>query len=323
MPFCRCKTFQMILRIIIACVWLSLCSTFSIDYSPKNTPGSSSLDRAVKKASDNFAAFGKQENATLLVDGNNVRGLFKFQWDLVELQNRISKFCNEYSIKRCVVVWDHGRCKFAATENHWEEDVDMVILFSGLAQRADDVMVKEGRHLLSTFCNGDWSSIAFVTNDGGLRQKLISQATRLSSQQDSRPLLMDSTRFVELLSQQQSSDHHSEQNSSILLDTKESLRKFSALQKIGYNTRREKTWERCILSEALLQCYCQQPYDGLKSNQFSSSYMGQLMERGYCNPTSVENQNDKPFAVQGPSRLDRRQRRLLARYNKARRECKI
>ena len=46
------------------------------------------LDRAVQKAADKLVEFSQhQENPTLVVDGNNVRGIAKFEWNPIERQH--------------------------------------------------------------------------------------------------------------------------------------------------------------------------------------------------------------------------------------------
>jgi hypothetical protein len=300
--------------IVLNIHWLVL-NSFSIDAPSPSTR----LQRGVKKSSHQFFEFGKQKNATLIVDGNNVRGIGKFQWNPIKLQTLLKTFCNNYGITRCFIIWDHGRCKFSASESSGG-NLEMIVLFSGISRRADDIMVKEGRHIVDTLCNGNWSSISFVTNDIGLRQKLIKQSIRLSLK-NLRPLMMDSTRFVELLMQQQQcveTEDHAQDIFCPIQETQNSLRNFASIQKLGYNSRREKTWERCVLAETLLQFYCQEP--DLNSTEFSIQYMRQLHEdRGYTNPNTIDNEEiAASFTVYGPSRLDKHQRRLLARYNKAR-----
>jgi len=123
----------------------------------------------------------------------------------VELQHRVVRFCHKYKIPNAIVVWDHGSHQFASSTRYSFDDsgteipvavantddtdtmfcVNLVIVFSGLRQRADDVIVKESNHLIaSSFQDGsksnikmDWSSLAFVTNDRDLNYKLRQQAT--------------------------------------------------------------------------------------------------------------------------------------------------
>jgi hypothetical protein len=297
------------------------------------------LDRAVQKAADKLVEFGQhQENhPTLVVDGNNVRGIANFEWNPVELQHRVSLFCQEFGIPRAVVVWDHGSCRFATAPpaNNKSQDVDMVIIFSGLSQRADDVMVKESRHLVSSFC-GEWSSLAFVTNDGGLTSRLRQTSlnhqklSRQSHQEDAStkqmPLIIDSTRFVELLSRISRDDlfdssKYEDDNIWLSMHTvQESLRHFAKLQKLGYNPRREKTWERCVLAETMRRAFCSLD-DIQQGGAFAKQYMQDLETRDYANTTSsrlLDVQDDSILAIPGPTRLDKKQKRLLTRYNRAR-----
>ena len=209
--------------------------------------------KAAQKATDKFARWTSSEKPKLLwIDGNNVRGIGKFEWNAVELQHRVVRFCHKHKIENAVVVWDHGSVPFASSARYSfdnsstiEENsdnafcVDLLVLFSGLSQRADDVLVKESNHLISSAFQDesitsalkmDWNSLAFVTNDRDLNFKLRRQSTpnppsiRLSrrkrketakvydastsavssSQETStkaagNPLFCDSTGFVELL----------------------------------------------------------------------------------------------------------------------------
>jgi hypothetical protein len=208
----------------------------------------------------------------------------------------------------------------------------MVIIFSGLSQRADDVMVKEARHLVSSFC-GEWSSLAFVTNDGGLTSRLRQtsmnhQSSRQSHQEDATkqmPLIIDSTRFVEVLSRISRNDSldskYEDDNIWLSMHTaQESLRHFATLQKLGYNPRREKTWERCVLAETMRRAFCS--LDNIQQGgAFAKQYMQDLATRGYTDTTSsrlLDVQDDSILAIPGSTRLDKRQKRLLTRYNRAR-----
>jgi hypothetical protein len=288
----------------------------------------SRFERGVEKAVDKFHAFSQRHhNPTLFVDGNNVRGISKFEWDPIELQHRVSAFCQEFCIPRAVLVWDHGSCKFASPST----EMDMVILFSGLSRRADDVMVSEACQLVSSsFCE-EWSSLAFVTNDAGLverlRSKSMNHSTKVSDYKDTTgmPLIIDSTRFVELLSRFDSGPIDSKTDDNLAVAVKAaqaSLRRFALIQKLGYNPRREKTWERCILAEALRRALTRSsPMGSHPTDSFSILYVQDLETRGYSNP-SCEERNEKDDSatltvVAGPPRLDKQQRRLLDRYNRA------
>jgi hypothetical protein len=308
--------------VLLSCRWLAI-KSFSIDDS------SIGFDRAVAKAAGKFYEFGKRRNATLVVDGNNVRGIGKFEWNPVELQARISSFCQEFGISRAVVIWDHGRCKFATYESRSSDIVDMVVVFSGLTQRADDVMVKELRHLALVFCNDDWSSLCFVTNDRALQQRLTQRITSITSSGSDpgkRSLLMDSTRFFDLLSKQDK-DYKCDTNdraSYLIRQAQKSLQDFATMQSLRYNAHREKTWERCVLAEALRRFYSERALEKSHVNLFSHRYILDLQKRGYANPSTIDDESsDTTCTVPGPPRLDRRQRRLLNRYNKARKVGKI
>eukprot|EP00980_Cylindrotheca_fusiformis_P007955 scaffold1697_cov120-Cylindrotheca_fusiformis.AAC.37 len=282
---------------------------------------SASFSRSVTKAASRIKEFGRRGNATLVIDGNNVRGIGRFESDLVEVQDRISSFCQETGISRVVTIWDHGNCKFAAIGKDSNNVVDMIVVFSGPNQRADDVMVKEANHLASMFCSDDWSSLCFVSNDRMLQQKLIQRIGRSGSGggQKTRSLLMDSTRFSELIFKQQkahkldAADSGSHQISKV----KMSLQNFLRTQKQGCNRRREMTWERCVLAESLRRFYCGQKMDFSK-DLFSHRYIRELEKRGYANPNAISNNtssSDMACMVLGPTRLDRRQKQILRHFN--------
>jgi hypothetical protein len=190
----------------------------------------------VDKASKKLLEFGTNTSSyphgILVVDGNNVRGIAKFQWSPVELSTRIAQLCHTYNISNHVIVWDHGRTRFAALNA-----ANSVTLFSGLSHRADDVLTQEARHLVELFqrrrrVDGTdkdrfvWGpeQLCFVTNDGELQSRLrrvhdreeetngrTTIRTRRSVAAASMevvsttslrtgPLILDSTSFVELLS---------------------------------------------------------------------------------------------------------------------------
>eukprot|EP00537_Pseudo-nitzschia_pungens_P005128 CAMPEP_0172373082 /NCGR_PEP_ID=MMETSP1060-20121228/50260_1 /TAXON_ID=37318 /ORGANISM="Pseudo-nitzschia pungens, Strain cf. cingulata" /LENGTH=400 /DNA_ID=CAMNT_0013099293 /DNA_START=224 /DNA_END=1426 /DNA_ORIENTATION=+ len=170
--------------------------------------------KTTKKSHDRFVDWATRsqdqnnDRLLLLVDGNNVRGIGKFEWNAIELQHRIARFCHKYQVPNAVVVWDHGSDKFACSrqycfdgmgeevvaslaninDNSSDHDifcVKLVTLFSGIRQRADDVIVKESNHIIaSSSVQNDggsktkinWSSMAFVTNDSELNYKLRRQA---------------------------------------------------------------------------------------------------------------------------------------------------
>mmetsp|Transcript_9656 Transcript_9656/g.23649 ORF Transcript_9656/g.23649 Transcript_9656/m.23649 type:complete len:415 (+) Transcript_9656:70-1314(+) len=171
--------------------------------------------RATKKAHDKFARWTnehreeRRENPQLLwIDGNNVRGVGKFEWNAVELQQKVVRFCHKYEIPNAIVVWDHGNDKSShSTRYRFNEPddgspvalvdgavgddefcVNLLVLFSGLRQRADDVIVRESNHLIASSAQNvrerdtklDWASLAFVTNDRDLNYKLRQQSTSAS-----------------------------------------------------------------------------------------------------------------------------------------------
>lgn len=369
--------------------------------------------RTTKKAHDRFESWtsnclDEKENSRLLwVDGNNVRGIGKFEWNAVELQHRVVRLCHKYKIPNAIVVWDHGSHTFSSLTRYSFDDsgteipvdvaktddddnnmfcVNLVILFSGIRQRADDVIVKESNHLVSpSFQDGNksdmkmnWASLAFVTNDRDLNYKLRQQSMpnppsiRLSrrkrrdngklydhdidstsstpSEEKNRkavanPLFCDSTGFMDLLSELPG-EYDMKMNgidmeaSKSIENAKASIRRCSTSQRRGYNPRREKTWERCVQAETFRRFLDESSYTekeelsevesplklGDRNAVFIANCVQELQSaRGYSSTVQGEGNGDKesnndtlndqfsPFL--GPARLDKKERRLLDRYN--------
>ena len=289
----------------------------------------------------------------------------KFEWNPVELQCRILALCREFGIPNAIVVWDHGHCKFATRTT--VGGVDLVILFSGLSKRADDIIVKEAAYLQAGDCVGTYSSdtaerapIGIVTNDRGLVMRLLPLSNRSSTQEsptpatsrsNDGPLIIDSTSFVELLFRCSDEDNIDQKpflnhpDTQILLrnlqEVRDSLKTFSKQHKIGYNPRREKTWERCVVAETMRRTYISLPWhvcdnrhadeNNYATNErngdhvFATQYLRELETRGFFSPMT---RNPRDFdkthetaPISGPTRLEKRQKKLLGRYNKARQKA--
>eukprot|EP00529_Nitzschia_sp_RCC80_P019928 CAMPEP_0113498426 /NCGR_PEP_ID=MMETSP0014_2-20120614/31172_1 /TAXON_ID=2857 /ORGANISM="Nitzschia sp." /LENGTH=419 /DNA_ID=CAMNT_0000392461 /DNA_START=10 /DNA_END=1265 /DNA_ORIENTATION=+ /assembly_acc=CAM_ASM_000159 len=186
-----------------------------------------STSQQQKTTNNNNNNKAKKKKTVLWVDGNNVRGMNKFEWNMNELHTIVKQFCVEMDISCAIIVWDHGHepsmfsqttyCRYGGDDNSpTKKELDVAVLFSGLAQRADDVLVKESKYLLEQFFDDDdddgdgdgddhnegvnnndeggrtfdWSSFAFVTSDRELMFKLQRQA--MSSESSSslfHPLL--------------------------------------------------------------------------------------------------------------------------------------
>ena len=316
------------------------------------------LQKGVGKARTKFLDWTDEHpnNAILLIDGNNLRGIGKFEYNFVELQDRVACFCHDLNITQSIVVWDHGRCPFARHTN-WKAEkddgfaLDMIVLFSGISQRADDVLITEARKLTEIFSTQhdnpirheeiiiiDWSDLAFVTQDRELNYKLRRQAgllldrQGLSSQSGDNgnlsteaapPLFCDSTRFLELLRNATTipwrKDESDEKIVDVLKEAKESLMQFHKKQGRGYNPRREKTWERVVAAEVYRSFLARQPIK-LGNDNFVQTYLANLETRGYsltCNEEAGKGkERDCSMAFVGPGRLDKKQRRSLQRYSK-------
>jgi hypothetical protein len=349
---------------------LQLLTNYSIRTTNKN-------DRKVHKTHEKFLSWVEQcqrptgvGTPLLVVDGNNVRGFGRFEWDPVELDHRVASFCHEYRIPTAVIVWDHGSSKFASMQRYHLSQysnrnivcVDTVTVFSGLHQRADDIILAESEFLNSFFYdNQGWSSMAFVTNDRELNFKLRVRSTSTSADSNfllnrrskeefgtkskthcmlpsDGPLFCNSCHFVELLQQVPQTAQH-EQNivmwnaKQAISDAEESLIRFSINEGRRSKPRRESTWERCVVAETFRRSLCDSfamtgglsvPSSDRHSTDasiISEEFIAQLEEsRGYDSPSSIGRSSradptisNRPF--QGPTRLDKRQRRLLGSYN--------
>ena len=114
----------------------------------------------------------------LFIDGNNVRGISKFQtYNPVELTCHVEVLCHIYNIPNYVVVWDHGTYKYATIHNQdsARNIFTGLTLFSGMTQRADDIIVQEVQRLLlhqGFDSNTSGFSCCVVTNDSGLQFRL-------------------------------------------------------------------------------------------------------------------------------------------------------
>ncbi len=336
--------------------WLFVLVLFAVTPSSSFPTTQSRKSKAANKAQEKFSRWKQQNEGPkiLWVDGNNVRGIGKFEWNAVELQHKVVKFCYQNEIETAIVVWDHGSAKFATCAKYESKDgvcVNLLTLFSGLTQRADDVLVKESNHLVTTTHDNitkslDWGSLAFVTNDRDLNYKLRNQVTpnppsiRLGRRKRggtgkvydasaastssssslkirNDPLFCDSTGFVELLYDMDVELSPKELKAYEQIEnTTTNIRYCSKSQRRGYNPRREQTWERCVQAETLRRHLLEN--DETKSSSgFVVDFLEELQnDRGYSILGDASNNNNKdvlPFS--GPSRLDKHQRRMLDRYN--------
>ena len=305
-----------------------------------------------------------------MVDGNNLRGIGKFEWDPIELHHYVVHFCMEYNISRVLICWDHGHTPFACSQRYESlsqknNTVDMLMLFSGLSRRADDILVSESKYLVSSFCHHhgdsddsddssfvvDWPSIAFVTSDRELNYKLrtqvASESFRSALQNENiynktdrvESLICDSKRFLELLKNVRKDSSHSFDESlvdqdarKVLQETKASFKYFATLQRRSYNSRREKTWERCVQAETFRRTLCRSfssntTFDNNNQEQERATYIPNLFmtkyledlyaKREYTSPAdAIEVDGASFIPFRGPARLDKKQRKLLERYNR-------
>jgi len=249
-----------------------------------------------------------KQKKILLVDGNNLRGISRAtRWDHIEIQHRIEQYCKLQDLDLSILVWDHGTIPFVIPTNDRS-----VILFSGLSQRADDILVNEVDQLLQ----GDAeTSLAVVTNDVELTHRIRKRFLSVNPSVSSRTLhlTLDSTGFVEVLNNlkaELSNDEERIQQS--LRETEGAISKFRSKLRHGLASRREKTWERVVLAEVLRRSLSE-VYRPNEVDESISPYVQNLTARGFR--TTPLGQIDSTMPFQGPSRLDKLQRRTLQRFN--------
>ena len=254
---------------------------------------------------DSFAGRLQPSRKVLLVDGSNLRGVSGLRWDHVELQSRIENYCKLQAIDLSVVVWDHGSCAFAIPASDHS-----LVLFSGLSQRADDVLVKEVDFLLQQDSD---VSLAVVTNDVGLTDRIRRTFDPFAESRADQYMTVDSSGFVDILKRQQivlSKDEYRIQQS--LGETEDAINMVRAKLRYGLASRREKTWERVVLAEVLRHQLIK-IYGPNEADDTTSRYMQDLRARGFRTTSDVPMDS---FEFQGPSRLEKRQRKTLLRFNK-------
>jgi hypothetical protein len=350
---CCCGRVLAILQLLV----FSFKSTFSIALQHHNQyHRSDALERGVDKMKTKFVQWSVEygDDAILWVDGNNLRGMGKFEWTPLEVQEKVASFCFDYNITKTIIVWDHGSCPFVCTRefplNSLEFtsnfQLDMAILFSGLSKRADDVILQESQRLVSKQICCDWRSMAFVTSDCELNYKLrrLSSVWNPSNGKSggdthgdqsllSTPLFCDSTRFLDLLRTSDSNsdwliDKTNQDIKMSLLDVKKNLTLFHKQQRRGYNPRRERTWERVVQAETFRRSLCIQdvgassPMQSTLHSTFANAFLIDLQSGGYITSSSSEKKTIDTFSAlhygdyQGPSRLDKQQKRSLTKYNR-------
>ncbi|KAG7367298.1 hypothetical protein IV203_029969 [Nitzschia inconspicua] len=311
-------------------------------------------ERGVAKIQKNFEEWSKAngDDAILWVDGNNLRGMGRFEWTPLEVHDSIIEFCWDFKITKAVLVWDHGqmpfvwaRCLSLDAKSMSAPQLEMVVLFSGLAKRADDVLLHESKEYILRFFNNiaaDWKSMAFVTSDRELNYKLRRQASTSDTISNMAPLFSGSKRFWEMLRSSKvdptwkSHRKNHEYITDALSKVKESLHSFYKQQRRAYKPRREKTWERAVLAETFRRCLCDLDTKDISSGQSESSqmritqgnftkfFLTNLPLRGYhlCEGLVDEDQIYKMCpaihhgSYESPYRLDKQQRRTLDKYNR-------
>lgn len=279
------------------------------------------LGGAVEKARYRLQAWASQQEHPniLLVDGNNVRGATNFQWSQPQLLWRLKQFSHARMGSVIVVVWDHGMERQACLY-----DSTVAVVFAGLGETADDVIVQEANKLADK--RKDWSAVGVITNDSELQNRVRRKAAE--RQDNSRsPLLMDSTRFAAMLNEteydvaaESSSAAHHVSIAAAVSEAECRLVRHAALRRQRHHPRRKQTWHRVVLSEALRSALLAREND-MVSDPYSDDflllkdYVEELKSRGYGGTLTDEVLNTD--LIGGPTRLDRRQRRQLQSYVKA------
>lgn len=295
-------------------------STFAL-----SSNSSSRFDRKLAKAVSKLDLFALRESPKILiVDGDNVRGTARFDWSHVEVQCRIDAYCRQLPIDYSVVVWDHGSCPFVS-----QVTPSCTALFSGLSKRADDVIVREVDRLLSIGkreLRGE-ASVVVVTNDKGLTGRLRGKVTEIAKAGETCPpmlLTMDSTRFTEILRNIDVEPFVTKRDQVLhktMEDAKDLFYQYRTRLRGSFD-KRETTWERAVLAELLrrllMQQQQQQNSQHLGQDTFVSQYLQDLESRGYYSvasfdPNSILQQSTNIF--HGPTRLDRRQKKAMAKFN--------
>jgi hypothetical protein len=338
--------------------------------APMNQAREQRLQRSLEQTRAKLQAFSStatthsnanantNSHTILVVDGNNVRGIGgKFEWSPVEWMDRLEGFCQAYNIHHLVTVWDHGPCPIVTANNHHNHNHTSLCLFSGLSQRGDDVMVQEARHWRDAYTttnntdhdnDNDFHNLCFVTNDNGLQGRL----RRLGSD-DSRkrvlkttngPLILDATVILELVREMDNDTTNSNYNKDALhvfhsdgalyqsvQRAQENLQTFSFQKKL--NLRREKTWQRCVLADAMVRGYIKHhdsetatmarpddddDHDGAPKDGTTKRYMETAKQRGFQTVEQLSSMEEPTSTanVAGSFRLDKKEKRMLKKYNK-------
>lgn len=191
----------------------------------------------------------------------------------------------------------------------------------------------------------NFHNLCFVTNDGGLHGRLrqLGSDPRLRVFNTNGPMVLDATRFIELVKEVYVVDKKqggdlvdNNNNNELLVGTNNEclhrsmkiaegqLAAYAVAQQKKYNPRRELTWQRCVLGDAMVRGYSeqqqQQPASVSTSAIGASSIYTKAAQRERGLQTlprfgSASEEGDSRV-VSGSMRLDKKQKRELARYNK-------
>jgi len=336
---------QSLLQLIIVFVFVWVSSITALAVAPKIVSKSkekNSIDKARTKL-QSFAA--RSERTLLIVDGNNVRGIDQCKWSPAEWMEKIELLCLVYQIDHHVVVWDHGPTPIIVAPSP-----NALCLFAGLSQRADDVLVHEAQHLRDAFCRDtkvedtsssdhmtgqetNYHNLCFITNDGGLQGRLrqLGSDSRVRVLNTNGPVVLDASRFISLVQDVDMVESRSTTNNMSTAASRAAsfvhqsveqaqgrLYSFTAQQKLKYNPTRELTWQRCVLSDAMVRGYAHlmNNDDEDFSSSRSHAYQERAQERGFLALTQATTKVQNDTAVLGSMRLDKKQKQLLAKYNK-------
>ena len=167
-------------------IYCSLILTSFVLTSPmhnKNAPKVSKIATRFRELND---------NAFVLVDGDNLRGKMSFSLSKDELFDALDNWSLKTNIdKRLCLYYDHGN------ENEAHIKDSMVVCFAGPSLTADDVIVRD----VLWFQQRYNTSIILVTADSGLSQRCLHSSRRAGNSQLS---IIDSTLFADVLRQDMS-----------------------------------------------------------------------------------------------------------------------
>ena len=123
-----------------------------------------------------FQTITSNPNICIVIDVENVRGKTSFELDHADLLDRLLVWTNlrGYASGRTIIVVDHGSKSSAHLLNHH----NVCVSFAGPAVKADDIIARDVRWLLST---KEVDHVTVITADQELAWRCRSAAPRQSN----------------------------------------------------------------------------------------------------------------------------------------------